>query len=179
MCASGLVPRRFLTPSSLLGGTCIILLRAWADDPSFMEQAPCATSSWVSQQSQKMVLTIAAFFESSPLCRSGGSKADGTPLKYWAHVLFQVITNRSRTEGRLLSTNIPLPPHLVDQAPELTAELREYLRNRPEVAVGKEAPKVYLSSLGSASSGNGPLAPEITLTCHTNIMVSLVQLAEM
>jgi hypothetical protein len=103
-------------------------------------------------------------------------KADGTSLKHKGPVLFQVITNRSRTEGRLLSTKIPLPPHLVDQAPELTAELREYLRNRPEVAVGKEAPKVYLSSLGS---GNGPTTPEITLTCHTNIMVSLVQLVKM
>ena len=81
-----------------------------------------------------------------------------------------MITNRSRTEGRLLSVKIPLPPGLVDRAPELTAELREYLRNRPEVAVSKEAPKVYLSSLGSPASSL--LMPEITLTCHTNVMVS-------
>lgn len=59
---------------------------------------------------------------------------------------------------------------MVDRAPELTAELREYLRNRPEVAVSKEAPKVYLSSLGSPASSL--LMPEITLTCHTNVMVS-------
>ncbi|GAQ80907.1 Mechanosensitive ion channel protein [Klebsormidium nitens] len=82
----------------------------------------------------------------------------------------QVITNRSRTEGRLLSAKIPLPPGLVDRAPELTAELREYLRNRPEVAVGKEAPKVYLSSLGSPA--NAVLLPEVTLTCHTTVMGS-------
>ena len=81
-----------------------------------------------------------------------------------------MITNRSRTEGRLLSAKIPLPPGLVDRAPELTAELRDYLKHRPEVAVGKEAPKVYLSSLGSSAAA-APLTPEVTLTCHTNVMV--------